>query len=93
MNKNDLIRKYSAAAGITQQQASVNMEKALAAISAALRDGEEVSIQGFGKLALRTAAARKGRNPRTGETIDIPERQVVRFKPFEGLLTYAHRHQ
>ena len=47
----------------------------------AIASGEDVSIPGFGKYKVSTRKARKGRNPRTGETIDIKAKQVVRFAP------------
>lgn len=55
------------------------------AIAEAVRAGREVAIPGFGRFKAKTRSARKGRNPRTGAEIDIPERTVVYFTPGKGL--------
>jgi nucleoid DNA-binding protein len=55
------------------------------AISEAVRAGSRVSIPGFGRFTPKTRPARKGRNPRTGVEIDIPERMVVAFSPAKSL--------
>ena len=57
------------------------MEAALAAIEAALQGGREVRLSGFGTFMPTRRKAAKGRNPRTGEVIDLPETSSVRFKP------------
>lgn len=54
-------------------------------VISALAKKEEVQLQGLGTFKLHTRKARQGRNPRTGETIDIPERTIVRFKPSKSL--------
>lgn len=55
------------------------------AIAEAVQAGKNVKIPGFGKFATRKRAARKGRNPRTGAEIDIPEATVITFSPGKGL--------
>lgn len=54
-------------------------------IADAVRAGEQLSIPGFGKFRRRTRPARQGRNPQTGATIDIPEKQTVTFSAGRGL--------
>jgi DNA-binding protein HU-beta len=54
-------------------------------IAEAVQAGRDVSLPGFGKFKSKVRAARKGRNPRTGREIEIPERTVVAFSPGKGL--------
>jgi DNA-binding protein HU-beta len=60
-------------------------DSASGSIAEAVQAGKQVSIPGFGKFKPKTRSARKGRNPRTGAEIDIPERTVVAFTPAKGL--------
>ncbi|OIS65855.1 DNA-binding protein, partial [Bacillus subtilis] len=61
------------------------VEKVFDTISEALKSGEKVSIPGFGTFEVRERAARKGRNPQTGEEIDIPATKAPAFKPAKAL--------
>ncbi|MFP9216771.1 HU-related DNA-binding protein HupN, partial [Enterococcus faecalis] len=62
-----------------------SVEKVFDTISEALKSGEKVSIPGFGTFEVRERAARKGRNPQTGEEIDIPATKAPAFKPAKAL--------
>lgn len=93
MNKTEFIRQLAARTGQSQQQAAMATDAALGLVSEVLNSGDVLAIPDFGRLSLRTLKARQGRHPQTGEPIAIPERRTVRFKPFLGILTYAHKHQ
>lgn len=67
--------------GISQKQAMESVELFLESIKESLKDGDKVSLVGFGTFYLKTKDARNGRNPRTGEQIQIPAKSVVAFKP------------
>lgn len=67
--------------GISQKQAVDAVELFLESVKDALKGGEKVSLVGFGTFYLKTKDARNGRNPRTGEKIQIPPKSVVAFKP------------
>ncbi len=67
--------------GISQKQAMEAVELFLESIKESLKDGDKVSLVGFGTFYLKTKDARNGRNPRTGEQIKIPAKSVVAFKP------------
>jgi integration host factor subunit alpha len=56
------------------------VDEVIEAIKETVEAGEDVKISGFGKFEVRHKDARMGRNPKTGETVEIPERKVVRFK-------------
>ena len=67
--------------GISQKQAVEVVEMFLESIKSALKNGEKVSLVGFGTFYLKTKDPRSGRNPRTGQKIQIPAKSVVAFKP------------
>ncbi|MBA4495609.1 HU family DNA-binding protein [Paenactinomyces guangxiensis] len=85
MNKTELINKVAEAAELTKKDATKSVEAVLDAITEALRAGEKVQLIGFGNFEVRDRAARKGRNPQTGEEIDIPASKVPAFKPGKQL--------
>lgn len=67
--------------GISQKQAVEAVELFLDSIKTSLKNGDKVSLVGFGTFYLKTKDERNGRNPRTGEKIRIPAKSVVSFKP------------
>ncbi len=80
MTKADLINVVARALQITQVQAGIIVEAALNSIVGALRGGQEVEIRGFGSFRFRNRAPRKGRNPKTGEKVDVPPKKIPYFK-------------
>jgi len=66
--------------GLTRRQAAEALEAVFAAIAEAVRTGEGAKVPGFGSFSLSERAARKGRNPATGESINIKASKTVRFK-------------
>ena len=85
MNKGELIDKVADAADISKASAQRAVDAVIDAVSMALKDGDQVAIAGFGTFVVRTRAARSGRNPRTGETINIAAAKVPGFKPGKAL--------
>lgn len=67
--------------GLSQKHALEAVELFLDSIKESLKNGEKVSLVGFGTFYVKTKEARNGRNPRTGEKIQIPAKSVVIFKP------------
>jgi integration host factor subunit beta len=80
MTKADLITIVAERLKITQVQSSIIVEAALKSVVNALRNGEEVEIRGFGSFRFRNRAPRKGRNPKTGEKVDVPPKKIPYFK-------------
>lgn len=80
MTKADLIGIVADRLKITQVQSSIIVEAALKSIVSALQKGEEVEIRGFGSFRFRNRAPRKGRNPKTGEKVDVPPKKIPYFK-------------
>ena len=80
MTKADLISVVAKRLDITQVQAGIIVEAALRSIVSALQGGQEVEIRGFGSFRFRNRAPRKGRNPKTGERVDVPPKKIPYFK-------------
>ena len=80
MNKSDLIDGMAADAGITKAAAKKALESFLGNVEKSLKKGNRVSLVGFGSWSVSRRAAREGRNPQTGKTIQIAAKNVVKFK-------------
>lgn len=85
MNKNDLVESIANSAQISKVAAERGLNGLLSAMSAAMKHGERVTLVGFGSFSVVERAPRTGRNPKTGETVQIPSRRVVTFKPGKEL--------
>jgi DNA-binding protein HU-beta len=85
MNKGDLIDAVTADTGLSKADATRAVESVLASITKALQGGQQVSLVGFGTFAVKKRAAREGRNPRTGEMIQIAASKVPGFKAGKAL--------
>jgi len=81
MNKTELIAAISDLNDIPKSTVGPVLNACLETIAEALEEGEKVDLAGFGSFSITPVAARKGRNPATGETIDIPASNRVKFKP------------
>ncbi|CCZ48975.1 MAG TPA: HU family DNA-binding protein [Mediterranea massiliensis] len=81
MNKAELISAMAAGADMTKADATKALNAFLDVVMDALKKGEKVTLVGFGTLSVAERAARTGINPATKETIEIPARKVVKFKP------------
>ncbi len=80
MNKGELIDSIAAQANLSKSSAEHALNAFVDIITSALKDGEKVTLTGFGTFSASTRAARKGRNPRTGEEIEVKAANVPRFK-------------
>ncbi len=85
MNKSDLIDAIAAGAGLSKAEAGRALDATTAAITNALKSGQSVSMVGFGTFSVKHRAARSGRNPRTGETIQIKASNNPGFKAGQAL--------
>lgn len=85
MNKTELITKVAELTELTKKDSSKAVDAILDAISNSLQNGEKVSLIGFGNFEVRERAARKGRNPQTGEEIEIASSKLPAFKPGKEL--------
>ncbi len=80
MNKADLVSQMSEKTGLTKTKSALVVETIISTISEALQNGEKVTLVGFGTFTTSQREARKGRNPKTGEVINISAKTVARFK-------------
>ena len=85
MNKSELIDAVSGASGLTKTDAARAVDAVFDSISNALKNGDSVSLVGFGTFAVKERAARTGRNPRTGEVINIAASKMPVFKAGKGI--------
>ena len=85
MNKSDLIDTIADSAGLSKADAGRALDGFVDAITGALKAGQSVSLVGFGTFSVRDRAARTGRNPRTGETINIAASKNPAFKAGKAL--------
>ena len=86
MTKAEFVKSLKEGAGLaTLVQAEAAYEKLFSIIGAALKNGDRVSIFGFGSFKVVSRKARKGRNPRTGKEIQIPASKAVKFTAGKGL--------
>jgi DNA-binding protein HU-beta len=85
MNATDLIAKVAEQSSLTKIQAKAIVVEFLKEIMAAASSGEEVSLPGFGKFKVKETAAREGRNPSTGEVIQIPASRKLSFTPAKAV--------
>ena len=85
MNKTEFVDKVAETAQETKKDAKVLIENFVLALTDVLAEGEDVNLTPFGKFEVVERAAREGRNPQTGETMSIPAKNAVKFKPSKGL--------
>ena len=85
MNKTELIGIVAKNAGMTRKDAEKSVGAAIEAVIAAMKAGEKVQLAGFGSFEIKEHAARKARNPRTGEEIEIAASKSPKFKASKTL--------
>lgn len=85
MNKAELIEAVAEHAEMTKAEAGRAVDAVVSSITAAMKDQDDVSLIGFGTFTVRDRAARTGRNPQTGETIQIAAAKVPAFKAGKAL--------
>ncbi|WP_368651964.1 HU family DNA-binding protein [Ornithinibacillus sp. 4-3] len=85
MNKTDLVNAVAEASELSKKDAGKAVDAVFQAITDSLASGEKVQIIGFGNFEVRDRAARKGRNPQTGEEIEIPASKVPAFRAGKAL--------
>ncbi len=85
MNKSELIDAIAESAGLTKVQAGKALDAAVDAVTNALKQGDEVTLVGFGSFYVAEREERSGRNPRTGETIKIAAAKQPKFRAGKSL--------
>ena len=85
MTKADLVERVAKETEMTKKDAEKLVEVIFGSIVKTLNKGEKIELRGFGSFRVRERNARKGRNPKTGEPVDIPAKRVAYFKPGKDL--------
>ena len=85
MTKADLVEIVAREADMTKKDVEQLVEIIFDSIVSTLNKGEKIELRGFGSFRVRERNARKGRNPKTGEPVDIPAKRVAYFKPGKDL--------
>ena len=85
MTKADLVEKVTAAGELTRRDGEVIVETIFDAVIGALKSGDKIEIRGFGSFRTRQRNSRIGRNPKTGERVEVPAKKVPFFKPSKEL--------
>ena len=80
MHNSDLVNSLSTKTGLTKTKSNEVVDSIVSTITESLRNGEKVTLVGFGTFTTSKKEARKGRNPKTGETLEIPAKTVAKFK-------------
>ena len=84
MNKTELVEAVAEKMNTTKKEAEAAVSAFTETVKEALAEGKKVQLVGFGSFEVRERSARKGRNPQTGEELDIPATKVPAFKPGKG---------
>ena len=85
VTKADFVNSVADATGLSKKDAGVALDAVIGTIRDSLSDGKSVGLIGFGTFEVKTRAAREGRNPQTGEKIQIAKKNVPAFKAGKGL--------
>ncbi|HET9793138.1 MAG TPA: integration host factor subunit beta [Thermoanaerobaculia bacterium] len=91
MTKAELIEKVLTAADLNKKEAEAAVEAFFDSIIQSLREGEKIELRGFGSFRLRSRGARVGRNPKTGEKVQVPAKRIPYFKPGKELKELINR--
>ncbi len=86
MNKSELVSAIMKQTGVKKETAESVLKAFTSTVMDAVSEGDKVSLVGFGSFFTITRKARQGRNPATGEALDIPEKTVPKFAPGKAFL-------
>ena len=91
MTKAELVEEVSRVSELTKKHSEVIVDTVFKSIIDALHRGEKIELRGFGSFRLRKREPRKGRNPKTGDKVDVPPKKVPYFKPGKELKDLINR--
>ena len=85
LTKADLVEEVARTAQLTKKQAEAIVNLVFQTIIDSLREGSKIELRGFGSFRIRNRGARLGRNPKTGERVEVPPKRIPYFKPGKEL--------
>jgi integration host factor subunit beta len=85
MTKADLVDRVTSLGDLTRRDGEIIVETLFDSVIGALKSGDKIEIRGFGSFRTRQRKARTGRNPKTGDKVDVPAKRVPFFKPSKEL--------
>ena len=85
MTKAELVDRVARVSELTRKHSEVIVDAVFSSIMDALQKGDKIELRGFGSFRLRKREPRKGRNPKTGDKVDVPPKKVPYFKPGKEL--------
>jgi len=91
MTKAELVEEVSRVSDLTKKHSEIIVDTVFRSIIDALQRGEKIELRGFGSFRLRQREPRKGRNPKTGDRVDVPPKKVPYFKPGKELKELINR--
>jgi len=91
MTKAALVEEVARVADLTKKHSEIIVDTVFRSIIEALHRGEKIELRGFGSFRLRRREPRKGRNPKTGDRVDVPSKRVPYFKPGKELKELINR--
>jgi integration host factor subunit beta len=93
MTKAELIEEVSRVSNLTKKHSEIIVDTVFKSVINALHRGEKIELRGFGSFRIRQRESRKGRNPKTGEKVDVPAKKVPYFKPGKELKELINREE
>jgi integration host factor subunit beta len=91
MTKAELVEEVSKVSDLSKKHSEIIVETVFKSIIDALHRGDKIELRGFGSFRLRQRESRKGRNPKTGDRVDVPPKRVPYFKPGKELKDLINR--
>ena len=91
MTKAELVDEVASVVGLTKKQAETIVNIVFDSIVDSLRSGQKIELRGFGSFRLRNRKSRTGRNPKTGEKVEVPSKKIPYFKPGKELKELINR--
>jgi len=92
MTKADLVEEVVKAAEVSKKHAETIVNTVFSSIVAALRREDKIELRGFGSFRVRRRRSRQGRNPKTGDRVEVPEKRIPYFKPGKDLKDLINSH-
>lgn len=91
MTKADLVDEVVRAADVSKKHAEAIVDTVFSSIVGALQQDDKIELRGFGSFRVRRRRSRQGRNPKTGDRVDVPEKRIPYFKPGKELKDLINR--